>query len=106
MTFNPTPKNPYKKRKPTRKQRGAFSTKTRQEILDRDDGLCRVCKGVASQIHHVKFKSGGGRGIFTNGLSCCQKCHAEIHNSGNKTKFWQGVFAEMYGLDYYKDDWD
>lgn len=106
MTFNPAPKNPYKKRKPTRKKRGEFSKETRDRIIERDEGLCRVCRGVGTQIHHCYYKSSGGRGVYSNGILLCQACHADIHNSKAKANFWRDTMAKIYGNDYYKDDWD
>lgn len=107
MTFSPVPKPNYKRKKPTRKQRGEFSPQVRQDITDRDEGLCRVCGGLGGQIHHVQPKgSGKGRGVFTNGMLVCQPCHADIHKHYGKLKFWQRVFAELYGPNFYKDEWD
>ena len=106
MTFNPVPKVKYKRRKPTRKQRGQFDQKTRDAIVNRDEGLCRVCKKPGEQIHHCRFKSQGGRGVYTNGLLVCQSCHSDIHMDNNKARFWQRVFEKYYGPDYFRDRWD
>lgn len=100
------PKPRSKRRVPKQKNRNAFSEETRMKILDRDDGLCRVCKAPATQIHHVKFKSGGGRGVFTNGVSVCAKCHEEIHQSREKADHWRRTFEILYGKNYYKDGFD
>lgn len=107
MTFRPVPKPKHKRRKPTRRKRGQFSKETAQAIIERDEGLCRVCKKEGTQIHHVMPKgSGKGRGVFTNGMLVCQPCHTEIHQDGNKLQFWKDAFSQMYGNDFYKDDWD
>jgi len=106
MTFNPAPKPVHRRRKPTRRERGSFNKVTRDKIIDRDDGLCRVCKGLGTQHHHVMPKSRGGRGVFTNGLLVCQSCHADIHAHNDKLEHWQRQFEIAYGSDYYKDEWD
>lgn len=107
MPMPSVPKPKFKRRKPTRKQRGEFSAKTRQAIIDRDEGLCRVCGRLGGQIHHVQPKgSGKGRGVFSNGMLVCQSCHADIHKNNNKLKFWQRVFEEIYGPNFYKDEFD
>lgn len=107
MTFRPAPKNPYRKRKPTRRKRGEFSDKDKAKIIERDNGLCKSCKAPAHHIHHVMPKSSGkGRGLYTNGMLLCHVCHYEVHQFSSKMKYWQHYFAEMYGPDYYKDDWD
>ena len=106
MTFRPVPKPTKKRRVPTRKKRGQFSKETAQAIIDRDDGLCRVCKRLGEQIHHVMPKGRGGRGTFTNGVYVCQSCHAEIHRDNDKLDHWIKQFRIMYGNDFYKDEWD
>src|SRR5699024_279301 len=105
--LRPVPKPNHKRRKPTRRKRGAFDKDTRDQIIDRDDELCRVCKSLGRQIHHVKPKgSSKGRGVFTNGMLVCNDCHADIHRYNDKLVHWQRQFEIMYGADYYKDDWD
>lgn len=106
MTFNPVPKPNFRRRKPKKKKRGAFDKEARQQIIDRDKGLCRCCGKQGSEIHHVKFKSSSGRGVFTNGMLVCQSCHIEIHQDFNLATFWRNKFKELYGDNYYKDDWD
>lgn len=106
--IRPVPKVVYKRRKPTRKQRGQFDKKTRDAILERDNYSCRVCSRPAQQIHHVLPKGfdSRGRGVFTNGLSLCSHCHNEIHADNEKMKHWQRQFEIMYGKDYFRDRWD
>lgn len=104
--LSPVPKPTFNRRVPKQSKRNEFSKRIRKEIFDRDDGLCRVCRAPATQVHHVKYRSAGGRGVFTNGLSLCQKCHEDIHANRDKADFWRNIFAEMYGENYYKDEWD
>lgn len=106
MSFSPVPKPDHKRRKPKKGNRGKFSAETRKAVIERDEGLCRVCRAPAGEIHHVMFKSRSGRGVYTNGLLVCQTCHSAIHASGDKTEFWQKLFERVYGPDYYKDSYD
>src|SRR5690625_4346796 len=106
MTYRPVPKNPYKPRKPTNAKRGKFDEKTRKAIHERDNYSCRVCGIQASQIHHVKFKSANGRGVYTNDLTVFQDCLYDIHQHNEKAQYWQNKFQKDYGQDYYKDEWD
>lgn len=100
------PKNPYKRRKPTRKKRNNFSREVRKQIYERDNGLCQECGSRGTEIHHVKFRSQGGRGVVTNGLLLCADCHRKIHKIRKFAKKWQEIFEDRYGSDYYKDEWD
>lgn len=100
------PKPNFKRRKPSLSSRGRFSKKVIAEIIDRDDGLCVVCLSEAVDIHHVKFKSRGGRGVFTNGICICRNCHDKAHSSAAEAKRLENMMVEKYGNDYYKDEWD
>lgn len=104
--LRPVPKITYKRRKPIRRKRNNFSQKVRKDIYNRDDGKCQQCGDVGTEIHHVKYRSQGGRGVTTNGLLLCSDCHRIVHQDRNLTLDWQRHFESMYGKDYYKDEWD
>lgn len=106
MTFNPVPKPQHKRRIPKRKNRGSFSKTTRRNILERENGCCQMCGKRATQIHHVKPKSSGkGRGVETNGMAVCGKCHNKIHADNELLQHWINVFEDKYGHDFYRDEW-
>lgn len=102
----PVPKVTYKRRKPVRRKRNNFSKKVRDEILERDDYKCQQCGDVGTEIHHVKYRSRGGRGVATNGVLLCAPCHSMVHQSADLTNDWIRHFESMYGKDFYKDEWD
>lgn len=104
--MQPIPKNPYKRRKPKRSERNKFSESVRRKVMDDYDYKCASCHGLATELHHVKFRSQGGRGVATNALPLCHKCHREVHLDSDKARYWQDVFASKHGDDYYKDKWD
>lgn len=100
------PKPTFKRSKPTRKQRNNFSREVREQIYERDEGKCQECFRIGTEIHHVKFRSQGGRGVVTNGLLLCADCHRKVHQVRKFARKWQEIFEERYGIDYYKDEWD
>lgn len=101
------PKPNHRRAKPKRADRNKFSQQAREYILQRDNNTCRVCcVSQATQIHHVMYRSRGGRGVKTNGLSICNKCHHKIHKDANLSQYWQDKFSVAYGSNYYKDQWD
>jgi 5-methylcytosine-specific restriction endonuclease McrA len=101
------PKPHHKRRIPKRLNRGKFSRETREKIFDRDEGLCRSCGALGTQIHHVKPKgSSFGRGVFSNGLTVCNACHTKIHKDNDLLQSWQRTFESIYGPDYFRDEWD
>lgn len=106
MSFNPVPKTTYKKRKPSLASRGKFSKETINKILERDKGLCVVCLSQADDIHHVKYKSQNGRGVFANGVAICRTCHDYAHSNQDERKRLEDMMIKKYGYDYYKDEYD
>lgn len=100
------PKPEHNRRVPKRSARNNFSKSVRQAVYERDNGICQMCKGKGTEIHHVFFKSRGGRGVITNGLTLCQPCHRKVHMSGELTDYWIDVFVDRYGPRFYKDDYD
>lgn len=100
------PKPLFKRRKPSLASRGKFSEKVTAEIIKHDGGLCVVCLAEAVDIHHVKFKSRGGRGVFTNGICLCRHCHDKAHSSAAETKRLENMMINKYGSDYFKDEHD
>jgi len=106
MTFNPAPKPKHKRRKPKQSSRGDFSKETRMDAVERDQGMCQQCLGQGEELHHVMFKSRGGRGVLTNALTLCSSCHRKVHMDAELTDYWIDVFADRYGPEFYKDEFD
>jgi len=54
--------------------------------LDKCDILqCANCGAVASQIHHIKYRSKGGTDDFDNLIHLCFKCHSGHHTQNKPT---------------------
>lgn len=106
MTFNPVPKIKHKRRIPKRGDRGKFSDKTRQAVLERDNHLCQMCFKQGEAIHHVMFKSRAGRGVLTNALTLCNNCHTQVHKDNELAEYWINVYTDRYGSGFYKDGYD
>lgn len=103
----PVPKPKFKRRVPTWGQRSEFSNRVRQQIRDRDNDECQMCGShVGLQIHHVKSRGQGGRGVFTNGVLLCWKCHENVQTHQNLIEHWQREFEMRYGIDYYRDEFE
>lgn len=101
------PKPNHKRRSPQTRTRNNFSEAVRKQIYERDEGTCQQCKyRRGEEVHHVRFKSQGGRGVVTNGVLLCHHCHTICHRTYAMAEFWQKEFISRYGPDYYKDQWD
>lgn len=57
---------------------------TRKQAYERDNGLCVICGSVATQCHHIVFRSQGGLSDLKNLACLCTDCHYHAH----------GVFAK------------
>src|SRR5690625_1963787 len=98
------PKPNHKRRAPKQSVRNKFSKKVAQEIIDRDDGICQICFSMSgTEIHHIKFRSQGGRGVATNGILLCPHCHRLAHKEWEVAESLRLRAKNKYGPDYYKD---
>ena len=41
---------------------------------------CEVCGDVATDIHHIKYKSRGGKDEIDNLIGLCRSCHNKAHD--------------------------
>lgn len=78
QTFaKPTPKIVLRcdKRKATEKHRREIKS----AVFARDKGKCRCCKGVAHEMHELRFRSLGGKRSLENSIAVCnyrgRNCH-------------------------------
>lgn len=106
LPFLPQPKPNHKRRKPKKGNRGKFTKDTREKIIERFNGQCAECGAKGIHIHHIKFKSEGGRGVETNGVLVCNQCHRKIHDNRELAEKWMKWAEVQHGKDYYKDIWD
>ena len=54
--------------------------KVRRVVLARDGRRCRACgRRDGVEVHHVRFRSVGGRHTSANCCCLCTLCHADIH---------------------------
>lgn len=58
------------------------------------------------EVHHVKFKSGGGRGVWRNGRPLCKTHHDLCHTSFWYAEKWREIHEAKYGEYFYFDEWD
>lgn len=54
-------------------------------IYARDNGLCQQCSKKGSEIHHIVFRSQGGKDSPHNLILLCNICHDKLHRGKYKT---------------------
>jgi 5-methylcytosine-specific restriction endonuclease McrA len=58
----------------------ATSRTVRTAVWRRDGGQCRACQGRQRlQVHHLRWRSQGGKWTTTNCVLLCRNCHQEAH---------------------------
>lgn len=57
----------------------------RRRVLDRDKGVCRLCKGPANQVHHLWYGYSDLIGKKLSNLkSICNDCHQDVEFEDGK----------------------
>lgn len=57
----------------------ALFRKTKKQAIERDNGLCVMCGRVASDVHHIVFRSQLGTSELSNLACLCRGCHDKAH---------------------------
>ncbi len=104
--FNPVPKPSHNRRVRKQGDRNKFPKEVRDQIKEHFDNTCQMCGNSGVHIHHVRFRSQGGRGVFTNGLLLCNSCDRRIHDNHELNIYWKEQFLRKYGPTYYMDEED
>lgn len=53
--------------------------KNYQTIIDNANGLCELCGALATEVHHIIFRSQLGTSELPNLICLCRKCHEQAH---------------------------
>lgn len=76
----------------------SISKKIRQEVIERDGGLCIFCGSQAVDIMHYIGRGRLGLGIKEN-LACgCRQCHTMLDHSGNRLLMLERFREKLDGL--------
>ena len=66
----------------------------RLAVHDRDQGTCRMCGSFATapHLHHVDYRSQGGRHVVGNLVTLHFGCHDRVHQDKG---LWQPILREV-----------
>jgi hypothetical protein len=107
IEFHPYTKETQLKHNRRVKQRGdrsKFSKFVRDQVKEHFNHTCQMCGAHGIHVHHVEPRgSGKGRGVFTNALLLCNKCHKEVHDDDSLLRYWKKQFKKLYGPLYFMD---
>jgi 5-methylcytosine-specific restriction endonuclease McrA len=54
-------------------------SEVRKQVRQRDEGLCRVCRKPGVEVHHIEFRSRGGKDDTRNLVLLCKRHHEDVH---------------------------
>ena len=64
--------------KNTKQDRELFR-KTKRQAIERDKGCCVLCGKYGCDVHHIVFRSQGGKSTLDNLVCLCRDCHNAAH---------------------------
>lgn len=66
----------------------------RRAVYERDGGACVLCGAHGAHIHHVVFRSQGGKDAADNLVTLCGGCHERAHGV-IRSRYTQAQIREM-----------
>jgi 5-methylcytosine-specific restriction endonuclease McrA len=54
---------------------------------------CEYCSSPAIDIHHLIFKSQGGKDVIENLIALCRDCHNKAHNEPGFNNYLKEIHA-------------
>ncbi len=104
FSFNPVPKPKFKKVKA--RVRTSISKKEYQKAIDKFGSCCVICQNPRIEMHHVKFRSQGGKGVYRNLVPLCEKHHRLAHTQRWFAEALRNERENMFGKYYWCDKRD
>jgi 5-methylcytosine-specific restriction endonuclease McrA len=71
----------------------------RDAVKKRDHGMCQMCGREATSLHHIRFRSQGGKNHIENLVSLCSEHHTGQfgpHHSDDLRRFWESWSKQRY----------
>lgn len=66
----------------------------RRAVCERDGRACVLCGGCGAHIHHIVFRSQGGKDTADNLVTLCGGCHERAHGV-IRSRYTQAQIREM-----------
>lgn len=80
--------------------------KVKDAVYERDGGKCVICSYYpANPCCHILSRAHGGRGIETNIVSLCNKCHYILDNGTREQRDHYEEIIIAYMKIQYGDEW-
>jgi 5-methylcytosine-specific restriction endonuclease McrA len=109
-------KKPRKKKKklatykgrtiPKAKVRGEISKKEYNKAIDEFGAYCNICGSPYIEMHHIKFRSQGGRGGYRNLIPLCNAHHRKAHKDREFSERLRFQREKRFGEWFWADRFD
>lgn len=90
-------------RKPPKPRKEDIPVSVRKAVMKRDRMRCRFCGTEANtQLHHIVYRSQGGKHEESNLITLCLDCHGIVHSDKKRWKplllgvVWQTYMGKRY----------
>ncbi len=67
-----------------KRERDRETIRVRAAVRKRDGGKCRCCGKPGFDLHHIVYRSRGGKDTEDNLVTTCRACHTAIHQHALK----------------------
>ena len=91
---------------PSKRQRGKVTKKEYNRAIEAFGSVCAICGNPYIEMHHIVFRSQGGRGGFRNLIPLCKTHHQEVHRNWGLAETLRQERKALYGEHFYKDKYD
>ncbi|WP_077325735.1 HNH endonuclease [Virgibacillus siamensis] len=99
------PKPNHKRRKPKSKERNRIKPEEYDKALEYWGGSC-FCQNPFVEMHHVYFRSKGGRGTWRNLHPLCPTHHRNAHEDDGFRRHLEVMHKRKFGNHYWMDEHD
>ncbi|MCD7034328.1 HNH endonuclease [Metabacillus sp. GX 13764] len=91
---------------PKAKERSKITKKEYNRAIEAFGAACAECQNPAIEMHHLKFRSQGGKGGFRNLLPLCKTHHMKAHKSRRYADSLRAERESIYGKFFWADRFD
>ncbi|WP_245595192.1 HNH endonuclease [Fictibacillus gelatini] len=91
---------------PHKKKRGEISKTDYEKALLHYGGGCAETGNIQIEMHHIVFRSQGGRGGWRNLVPLSKEFHTKCHTDREYAEYWRREHEKKFGPHFMKDRFD
>lgn len=94
-----------KRKRPKQKDRTKIKAKDYNKAIEIWGDTC-WCGNPRVEMHHVTFRSAGGKGVWTNLHPLCSQHHKLAHTDNDYRRHLEVQHKRRFGINYWMDEHD